>query len=117
MAEDAARFEIPLYTVVEAARALAVPSSTFHTWARGSARLRQDGRRHDDGPVVSSTGGAASGPTIPFVGLAEGMVLAAIRRANVPLQRVRPALDVLREEMRIAHALASRRLFTGRGRR
>lgn len=112
MTEDAARFEIPLYTVAEAARALAVPSSTFRTWARGYARLRQDGRRHDYGPVVSSTGYTASGPTIPFVGLAEGMVLAAIRRANVPLQRVRPALDVLREEMGIAHALASRRLFT-----
>ena len=41
-----------------------------------------------------------------------GMVLAAIRRANVPLHRVRPALEVLREEMGIAHALASRRLFT-----
>src|ERR1700730_12952731 len=29
------RFEVPLYTVAEAARALAVPTSTFSTWARG----------------------------------------------------------------------------------
>ena len=112
MTEDVVRFEVPLYTVAEAARALAVPVSTFHTWARGYERLRPDGRRHGYGPVVSSTSTARLGPTIPFVGLAEGMVLAAIRRANVPLQRVRPALAVLRDEIGIAHALASRRLFT-----
>jgi uncharacterized protein (DUF433 family) len=40
------------------------------------------------------------------------MVLAAIRRSGVPLQRIRPALDVLAKEIGVTHALASRRLFT-----
>lgn len=49
---------------------------------------------------------------VPFIGLAEGMVLAAFRCAGVPLQRIRPALLRLDQEMGIAHALASRRLYT-----
>jgi uncharacterized protein (DUF433 family) len=40
------------------------------------------------------------------------MVLAAVRRSGVSLQRVRPALSVLANDMGIEHALASRRLYT-----
>lgn len=109
--DDTIRFEVPLYTVAEAARALGVPPSTFTTWAFGYQRRRADGQLQKAAPVVSSVG-LAPGPTVPFVGLAEGMVLAGIRRAGVPLQRVRPALEVLQREIGIAHALASKRLYT-----
>jgi hypothetical protein len=51
-------------------------------------------------------------PVIPFVGLAEGLVLTAMRRAGVPLQRIRPALARLDEELGLQHALASSRLYT-----
>jgi hypothetical protein len=50
--------------------------------------------------------------TVPFIGFAEAYVLGAFRRAGVPLQRIRPAVDVLRREIGIEHALASERLFT-----
>jgi uncharacterized protein (DUF433 family) len=40
------------------------------------------------------------------------MVLAAFRRAGVPLQRIRPALAALQAEVGIEHALASKRLYT-----
>jgi uncharacterized protein (DUF433 family) len=50
--------------------------------------------------------------TIPFVGLAEGMVLAAFRETGLPLQRIRPALERLDQEMGLAHALASKNLYT-----
>lgn len=109
--EDAIRFDVPLYTVAEAARALGVPASTFVTWAFGYARRRADGRVQRGAPIVTATG-VRPGASIPFVGLAEGMVLAAIRRAGVPLQRVRPALDLLQTEIGLEHALASRRLYT-----
>jgi uncharacterized protein (DUF433 family) len=46
------------------------------------------------------------------VGLAEGLVLAAIRRAGVPLQRIRPALAALTQTIGVEHALASRALYT-----
>jgi uncharacterized protein (DUF433 family) len=107
------RFDAPLYTVVEAARYLDVPASTFTTWTQGYRR-RSDGRRDVTGAAVLTalprTG--ARGPVIPFVGLAEGLVLAAMRRSGVPLQRIRPALARLEHELGLRHALASRRLYT-----
>jgi uncharacterized protein (DUF433 family) len=106
------RFAVPLYTFAEAARALDVPASTFATWAKGYVR-RPAGRRAVTGdPVVTSFEAERGEPAVPFVGLAEGMVLAAVRRSGVPLQRVRPALAVLAREIGIAHALASKALYT-----
>jgi uncharacterized protein (DUF433 family) len=49
---------------------------------------------------------------VPFIGLTEGLVLAAIRKTGVPLQRIRPALDALKNEFGLEHVLASRRLYT-----
>lgn len=96
----------PLYTIPEAAGYLAVPESTFRSWVRGT----RDGSRR---PVLSAQQVSKPGaPTIPFVSLAEGMVLAAFRKAGVPLQRIRPALVALREDIGIEHALASKRLYT-----
>lgn len=106
------RFDVPLYTVTEAARALDVPSTTFGAWTKGYVR-RPRGRGDVHGePVVTAFVAARGQPSVPFVGLAEGLVLAAIRRSGVPLQRVRPALAVLQRELGIHHALASRRLYT-----
>ncbi len=50
------RFDVPLYTLAEAARALGVPAPTFATWARGYVR-RRDGRRPVQGaPIVTTVG-------------------------------------------------------------
>jgi uncharacterized protein (DUF433 family) len=107
------RFEAPLYTVAEAARALDVPAATFSTWAKGYIR-HPPGRSIVEGAAVLTADIQAKpgSPAVPFVGLAEGMVLAAVRRAGVPMQRIRPALRILSEQLGIQHALASRRLFT-----
>lgn len=48
---------------------------------------------------------------MPFVGLAEGLVLAACRQARVPLQRIRPTLQRLQQDLG-EHALDSQRLDT-----
>ncbi|MFN2497032.1 MAG: hypothetical protein ABR608_14175 [Pseudonocardiaceae bacterium] len=107
------RFGTPLYTVSEAARYLDVPVSTLATWTHGYRR-RRAGRREIVGvPVLTAlpkTG--LRGPSIPFVGLAEGLVLTAMRRSGVPLQRIRPALARLEEQFGLQHALASKRLYT-----
>jgi len=106
------RFTVPLYTVGEAARFLGVPSSTFSTWAKGYVR-RPPGRPTVTGdPIVTSIAAEPRYPTIPFVGLAEGMVIAAFRRAGVSLQHIRRAVAVLEREIGVDHALASRRLYT-----
>ena len=49
---------------------------------------------------------------MPFIGFAEAYVLSAFRRAGVPLQRIRPAVDVLSSEIGLEHALASKKLYT-----
>lgn len=105
------RFDAPLYSVTEAARFLGVPATTFTAWAKGYVR-RSAERRPVTGAPVLSTVSAPGGVSVPFIGLAEGMVLAAIRQTGVPMQRIRPALLALQEEIGLAHALASRRLFS-----
>ena len=107
------KFSTPLYSVSEASRYLGVSDSTFRDWAKGYVRRSADRPDVYGDPVVTALDdqprGAAS---IPFVGLAEGMVLAGIRAAGVPLRRVRPALDQLKAEFGLDHALASKRLYT-----
>lgn len=49
---------------------------------------------------------------MPFIGFAEAFVLSSFRRAGVPLQRIRPAVEVLEKEIGVDHALASKRLYT-----
>ncbi len=107
------RFAVPMYTIAEAARALGVSPSTLSTWAKGYVRRPASRPVRTGAPLVTSFSTPRPGqPSIPFVGLAEALVLTAVRRAQVPLQRVRPALEVLATELGIEHALASRRLYT-----
>ena len=109
------RTDVPLYTMNEAADYLGVKRSTFQTWVKGYVRPRGDRPVTKGDPILTAFEVDQSqprAPTMPFVGLVEGMVLAAIRASGVPLQRVRPALEALQREMGLAHALASRSLYT-----
>src|SRR4051794_34381709 len=86
------KFETPLYSVAEASRYLGVSDSTFRAWAKGYIRRGGDRKEvHGDAVVTMIANQPRSGPSIPFVGLAEGLVLAGIRKSGVPLQRIRPA--------------------------
>jgi uncharacterized protein (DUF433 family) len=106
------RFAVPLYSISDAARHIDVPRSTFDTWARGYYR-RPEGRSPVIGaPVITLVVPDGRGPSVPFIGLAEGFVLAAFRQAGVPLQRIRPALLRLQERLGIDHVLASKSLYT-----
>lgn len=110
---DAMRFETPLYTVAEAARIVDVPPTTLATWAKGYTRSFPGRRDVTGAPVISYVQPAnRQQPTIPFVGLAEALVLAAFRRSGVSMQRIRPAVNELEREIGVAHALASRKLYT-----
>ncbi|ABD10339.1 hypothetical protein ThrDRAFT_02703 [Frankia casuarinae] len=113
MIQDRGRFDLPLYSVAEAGRHLGVPTSTFATWAYGYTR-HAPGRVPVHGePIVTVLPRQRHGTAVvPFIGLAEGMILAAIRAAGVPLQRIRPALARLSEQLGIEHVLASRALYT-----
>lgn len=110
---DRLRFDTPLYTVAEAARIVGVPSRTLADWAKGYIRRFPNRRDVSGGPVITFEPPSRRGePSIPFIGLAEALVLAAVRRSGVPMQRIRPALVQLQKEIGVEHALASRKLFT-----
>lgn len=94
---DDVRFVAPLYTLQQVGQFLGVSRSTLVHWRPFLHALEGQGLR---------------GPTITFIGLAEAYVLSAFRRAGVPLQRIRPAIKVLTDEIGVEHALASRRLYT-----
>ncbi len=107
------RFEVPLYTMSEAARIIDVPSSTLATWAKGYVRRPTNRPKVVAEPVITwREPETMGGPCIPFIGLAEAFVVAAVRRSGGPMQSVRPALDMLQREIDIEHALASRRLYS-----
>lgn len=107
------RFSAALYTVPEAARYLDVPTSTLNSWAHGYENRPQGRPAVKGAPILSTVARrAARMPVIPFIGLAEGAVLTAIRRSGVSMQRIRPALEQLDGQIGLSHALASRRLYT-----
>lgn len=110
---DPHRFEIPLYTVGAAARIVDVHHATLSTWTRSYRRGGANGRSTLTDPIITRLCPERPRyPCIPFIGLAEALVLAAVRRSGVPMQRIRPALKVLEQEIGLKHALASRSLYT-----
>jgi uncharacterized protein (DUF433 family) len=106
-------FHDPLYTVTEAARYLGMPKSTLETWPHGYRRRPQRHHEAVGAPVLTALPKIGHrGPVIPFIGVAEGLVLTAMRHSGVPLQRIRPALARLGKQFGLTHALASKRLYT-----
>lgn len=105
------RFDVPLYSITEAAQYLQVPRATLKTWVDGYVR-HPEGRTVTGKPLVTALPPTRAGyPRLPFVGFAEAYVLNAFRSAGVPLQRIRASLDALIAEVGL-HALASERLST-----
>ena len=106
------RFAVPLYSSREAAGYLGVPATTFASWVKGYRRDFAHRPPVEGAPLATGLPPEVpGGPTIPFGGLAEGMFLSALRRAGIPLQQIRPMLDLVRTKLGIEHALASRRLY------
>ena len=102
----------PIYTVAEAARFLGVNPQTLSNWAHGYVR-RPPGRPVvQAAPIIEGTKAAKNYPSIPFVGLAGGMVIAAFRQSGVSLQHIRKAVTALEQEIGIEHAIASHQLYT-----
>lgn len=77
------KFETPLYTVAEASRYLGVSDSRFRAWADGYTRRSADRNEVRGEPVVTTLSGQRAGSaSVPFVGLAEGLVLAGMRQSG-----------------------------------
>jgi uncharacterized protein (DUF433 family) len=107
-------YTVPLYKKVEAAHIIDIPPSTLRNWAAGPSRQRDHatGGFGKEGLITVAAPATPRGPTIPFIGLTEAYVLASFREAGVPMQRIRPAIRRLEQEIGLKQALASERLQT-----
>lgn len=100
---DDPRVARAIFTLRETAGYLDVPKSNIQRWAR------PPDAKH---PLITCFPSRGREATVPFIGFAEAFVLSSFRRAGVPLQRIRPAVEVLAKEIGVEHALASKRLYT-----
>ncbi len=97
----------PIYTQTEVAQLIGATQSSLQRWARG---YQNPGLNRQSALITVDRGGR--GYTVPFVGLAEAYMLRAFRKAGVPMARIRPTVEKLRDGMGLEHALASERLKT-----
>jgi uncharacterized protein (DUF433 family) len=100
---DDLRVARPIFTLRETAAYLGIPKSTVQWWAG-----QPDGKT----PLITRFPREGRQATVPFIGFIEAYVLSSFRRAGVPMQRIRPAVEVLAKEIGVDHALASKRLYT-----
>lgn len=98
---------VPLYTQREASDLIGMPQQTFSRWASGY-ETRSGNRK----PGFITLDRPGQGFTVPFIGLAEAWVVRAFVAAGLPVRKIRPALEKIRESIGIEHVLASDRLAT-----
>ena len=103
--------QLPTYTISEAAHYLRLPRSTLHAWVAGQASYRTSGGSRFFRPVIALPDKRLG--LLSFINLVEAHVLDAIRREHeVPLQKVRKALDYLAQRLSSHHPLAEQRFET-----
>jgi uncharacterized protein (DUF433 family) len=106
------RLSVPLYTTREVGRFIDVPTSTIRNWTRGY-QYPVRGGSSSTRPIVASTETERTGyPSIPFLGLAEALVLKSFRERKLSMVKIRAALMALDREMGIANVLANKALYT-----
>jgi uncharacterized protein (DUF433 family) len=96
-------YRTPLLTARETARYLGMPESTLNVWLGSPA----------DEPLVHAVHPERRGwPRVPFVGIVEAHVLRALRESGMPMNDIRNAATLVRNEFNDPYALATRRIAT-----
>lgn len=102
--------ELPGYSVAEAAHYLRVPIATLRSWVRGRYYPTESGKRYFKPLIELPDPDLLS---LSFVNLVEAHVLDAIRREhNIPLPKVRTALDYVKKNFGSLHPLAEQKFET-----
>lgn len=94
----------PLLTARDAARHLRMPESTLDSWIvsrRGAPSL-----------IHAVTPERRGWPRLPFVAIIEAYVLRSLRELGAPMDEVRKAAAIVREEFGDEYALATQRIAT-----
>lgn len=101
--------ERPMYTASEVARWAKTSSKTVRRWVAGYRFLASSGERWSP-PVTRRR--AVDEPFLTFEDLVEVAAVAAIRKAEVPMPRIRAAVEYVQSELRIDRPLLSARFLT-----
>jgi len=109
---DDPAYTTPIYGQGEAAQIIQAPPTSFARWAHGHRfPQRTEGNWGWSPPLLTGVRDGR-GYTVPFNALAEGFIVESFRRVGLPMARIRPAIEVLREEIGLENALLSERLMT-----
>ena len=96
-------YATPILTARETARYLGMPESTLDGWLLARGKV----------PLVHATQPERRGwPRVPFVGVIEAYVLRALRDLRFPMDDIRRAAALVRQEFDDPYALAHRRIVT-----
>ena len=104
--------ELPSYSLAEAAHYLCIPVSTLRSWVVGRHYFLTKDKRRFFEPLIHPS---QSSPytLLSFVNLVEIHILNAIRRQHkISLNKVRKALDYLKEKFPSGHPLADHAFVT-----
>ncbi len=97
-------YNIPAYSVTDAARYLRIPVGTLRSWLQRRSYLTKDGKQYSQ-PLIERPD--AERPQISFTNLVEAHMLRSIRKIHgVRLDQVRKALDYLDQQFGLPHPLA-----------
>jgi uncharacterized protein (DUF433 family) len=102
--------DYPRYSIEEAARYLCIPESTMKAWVRGYKRKDTSGRTKRYQGVLELADPERG--LLSFFNLAEAYVLRFTRGRDVPLARIRLAIEYIRERYKDKHALLRRDFAT-----
>lgn len=98
---------MPAYSIAEAAHYLRIPLATLRSWVRGRHYPTEAGPRFFK-PLIELPDPKL--PSLSFVNLVEAHVLDAIRREhNIPLPKVRTALNYVAQHLGVPHPLAEQK--------
>ncbi len=101
---------LPAYAIAEAAHYLSIPRPTVRSWVAGRPYPTKAGKRFFRPVVIVPM---LNPPVLSFLNLVEVHVLDAIRREHqIPLDKVRIAIDYLRNQIGSRHPLADHRFET-----
>ncbi len=103
-------YTAPLYTQAEAARIVGLPANTLRNWSRGYLYKTTQGPQSSEGLITLAPKHGRL--ELPFVGLSEAYVISSLKAAGIPMVRIRPAVERLKDEMGLSEALVSERLKT-----
>lgn len=99
--------EMPAYSLAEAAHYLRIPIATLRSWVRGRHYPTEGGKKFFKPVIALPDPNLAS---LSFFNLVEAHVLDAIRREhNIPLPKVRTALDYVTQRLGVPHPLANQK--------